>query len=153
MISFSTDHEYVISEAGVPSEEVNITYSGVKNDYHCVYGAITTADTQDKNTFTFTVVNNSADKPVEFRIDLQNASGTNVVTAISSPASWSGGDGNFYFRVAAGATETITVTFSDSLTGVLLYIDSTIYIEGDDAHTTTYSGDITLKDFKFTNVA
>lgn len=153
MISFSTDHEYVISEAGVPSEEVNITYSGVKNDYHCVYGAITTADTQGKNTFTFTVVNNSADKPVEFRIDLQNASGTNVVTAISSPASWSGGDGNFYFRVAAGATETITVTFSDSLTGVLLYIDSTIYIEGDDAHTTTYSGDITLKDFKFTNVA
>lgn len=153
MISFSTDHEYVISEAGVPSEEVNITYSGVKNDYHCVYGAITTADTQDKNTFTFTVVNNSADKPVEFRIDLQNASGTNVVTAISSPASWSGGDGNFYFRVAAGATETITVTFSDSLTGVLLYIDSTIYIEGDDTHTTTYSGDITLKDFKFTNVA
>ena len=153
MISFSTEQEYVISEAGVPSEEVNITYSGVKNDYHCVYGAITTADTQDKNTFTFTVVNNSADKPVEFRIDLQNASGTNVVTAISSPASWSGGDGNFYFRVAAGATETITVTFSDSLTGVLLYIDSTIYIEGDDAHTTTYSGDITLKDFKFTNVA
>ena len=147
MISFSTDHEYVISEAGVPSEEVNITYSGVKNDYHCVYGAITTADTQGKNTFTFTVVNNSADKPVEFRIDLQNASGTNVVTAISSPASWSGGDGNFYFRVAEGATETITVTFSD------LYIDSTIYIEGDDAHTTTYSGDITLKDFKFTNVA
>ena len=153
MISFSTDHEYVISEAGVPSEEVNITYSGVKNDYHCVYGAITTADTQGKNTFTFTVVNNSADEPVEFRIDLQNASGANVVTAISSPASWSGGDGNFYFRVAAGATETITVTFSDSLTGVLLYIDSTIYIEGDDAHTTTYSGDITLKDFKFTNVA
>ena len=153
MISFSTDHEYVISEAGVPSEEVNITYSGVKNEYHCVYGAITTADTQGKNTFTFTVVNNSADKPVEFRIDLQNASGANVVTAISSPASWSGGDGNFYFRVAAGATETITVTFSDSLTGVLLYIDSTIYIEGDDAHTTTYSGDITLKDFKFTNVA
>ena len=153
MISFSTDHEYVISEAGVPSEEVNITYSGVKNDYHCVYGAITTADTQGKNTFTFTVVNNSADKPVEFRIDLQNASGTNVVTAISSPASWSGGDGNFYFRVAAGATETITVTFSDSLTGVLLYIDSTIYIEGDDTHTTTYSGNITLKDFKFTNVA
>lgn len=153
MISFSTDHEYAISEAGVPSEEVNITYSGVKNDYHCVYGAITTADTQGKNTFTFTVVNNSADKPVEFRIDLQNASGTNVVTAISSPASWSGGDGNFYFRVAEGATETITVTFSDSLTGVLLYIDSTIYIEGDDAHTTTYSGDITLKDFKFTNVA
>lgn len=153
MISFSTEHEYVISEAGVPSEEVNITYSGVKNDYHCVYGAITTADTQGKNTFTFTVVNNSADKPVEFRIDLQNASGTNVVTAISSPASWSGGDGNFYFRVAEGATETITVTFSDSLTGVLLYIDSTIYIEGDDAHTTTYSVDITLKDFKFTNVA
>ncbi len=153
MISFSTDHEYVISEADVPSEEVNITYSGVKNDYHCVYGAITTADTQGKNTFTFTVVNNSADEPVEFRIDLQNASGANVVTAISSPASWSGGDGNFYFRVAAGATETITVTFSDSLTGVLLYIDSTIYIEGDDAHTTTYSGDITLKDFKFTNVA
>ena len=153
MISFSTEHEYVISEAGVPSEEVNITYSGVKNEYHCVYGAITADDTQGKNTFTFTVVNNSADKPVEFRIDLQNASGTNVVTAISSPASWSGGDGNFYFRVAAGATETITVTFSDSLTGVLLYIDSTIYIEGDDAHTTTYSGDITLKDFKFTNVA
>ena len=153
MISFSTEHEYVISEAGVPSEEVNITYSGVKNEYHCVYGAITTADTQGKNTFTFTVVNNSADNPVEFRIDLQNASGTNVVTAISSPASWSGGDGNFYFRVAAGATETIAVTFSDSLTGVLLYIDSTIYIEGDDTHTTTYSGDITLKDFKFTNVA
>lgn len=153
MISFSTDHEYVISEAGVPSEEVNITYSGVKNDYHCVYGAITTADTQDKNTFTFTVVNNSADKPVEFRIDLQNASGENVVTAISGPSAWSLDDGNFYFRVAAGATETITVTFSDSLTGVLLYIDSTIYIEGDDAHTTTYSGDITLKDFKFTNVA
>ena len=153
MISFSTDHEYVISEAGVPSEEVNITYSGVKNDYHCVYGAITTADTQDKNTFTFTVVNNSADKPVEFRIDLQNASGENVVTAISGPSAWGLDDGNFYFRVAAGATETITVTFSDSLTGVLLYIDSTIYIEGDDAHTTTYSGDITLKDFKFTNVA
>ena len=153
MISFSTDHEYVISEAGVPSEEVNITYSGVKNDYHCVYGAITTADTQDKNTFTFTVVNNSADKPVEFRIDLQNASGENVVTAISGPSAWGLDDGNFYFRVAAGATETITVTFSDSLTGVLLYIDSTIYIEGDDTHTTTYSGDITLKDFKFTNVA
>lgn len=153
MISFSTDHEYVISEAGVPSEEVNITYSGVKNDYHCVYGAITTADTQGKNTFTFTVVNNSADKPVEFRIDLQNASGTNVVTAISGPSAWGLDDGNFYFRVAAGATETIAVTFSDSLTGVLLYIDSTIYIEGDDTHTTTYSGDITLKDFKFTNVA
>lgn len=90
---------------------------------------------------------------MEFRIDLQNASGENVVTAISGPSAWGLDDGNFYFRVAAGATETITVTFSDSLTGVLLYIDSTIYIEGDDAHTTTYSGDITLKDFKFTNVA
>ena len=55
-----------------------------------------------------------------------------------------------YFQVQAGATETISITFSAPLNGVVAFIDSTI---ADAPAGTTYSGDITLKDFKFTNVA
>lgn len=148
LINFNTQHEYVITPAGVATDEVNITYTNVMNNYHNISGVVNAEDVAGNNTFTFTVTNNG-EKPVEFRIDLMNGA-ANVATAVSGvDAKWENG-GSQYFRIEAGETKTISVTFSEAFGTVMLYIDSTIWEE---TPTTVYSGDITLKDFKFTNVA
>ena len=118
------------------------------NNYHNISGVVNAEDVAGNNTFTFTVTNNG-EKPVEFRIDLMNDA-ENVATAVSGvDAKWENG-GSQYFRIEAGETKTISVTFSEAFGTVMLYIDSTIW---EQTPTTVYSGDITLKDFKFTNVA
>lgn len=147
-LTFTDQAEYVVENSGVASNEVHITYTGVTCDYGNVYGSINTADTQGMNTFTFTVVNNG-DNMVQIRFDLQDADGKVVATDIKGTSVWKNG-GEMYFQVQAGATETISITFSAPLNGVVAFIDSTI---ADAPAGTTYSGDITLKDFKFTNVA
>lgn len=147
-LTFTDQAEYVVENSGVASNEVHITYTGVTCDYGNVYDSINTADTQGMNTFTFTVVNNG-DNMVQIRFDLQGEGGTLVATDIKGTSVWKNG-GEMYFQVQAGATETISITFSAPLNGVVAFIDSTI---ADAPAGTTYSGDITLKDFKFTNVA
>ena len=148
LINFNTQDEYVITPAGIATDEVNITYTNVMNNYHNVSGVVNAEDVAGNNTFTFTVTNNG-EKPVEFRIDLMNDA-ENVATAVSGvDAKWENG-GSQYFRIEAGETKTISVTFSEAFGTVMLYIDSTIW---EQTPTTVYSGDITLKDFKFTNVA
>lgn len=148
LLTFNNQDAYVVEENSVASKEINITYSGVTCDWGNIYGNINTADTEGMNTFTFTIINNG-DKMVQIRFDLQDVNGTTVSTDIKGTSVWKNG-GEMYFQVQSGATETITITFSAPLKGIVAFIDSTI---ADAPAGTTYSGDITLKDFKFTNVA
>ena len=148
LLTFIEQGGYKVDKKNVAANEVNITYEGITCNYANVYASVVTADTENKNTFTFTVVNNG-DKAVQIRMDLQNTSDEVVSTDIKGTSVWKN-NGEMYFKVEAGKTETITITYSEALKGMVIFIDSTI---ADAPEGTTYSGNITFKDFKFTNVA
>lgn len=148
LLTFIEQGGYKVDKKSVAANEVNITYEGITCNYANVYASVVTADTENKNTFTFTVVNNG-DKAVQIRMDLQNTSNEVVSTDIKGTSVWKN-NGEMYFKVEAGSTETITITYSEALKGMVIFIDSTI---ADAPEGTTYSGNITFKDFKFTNVA
>ena len=96
-------------------------------------------------TATAEFLQNNGDKAVQIRMDLQNTSNEVVSTDIKGTSVWKN-NGEMYFKVEAGSTETITITYSEALKGMVIFIDSTI---ADAPEGTTYSGNITFKDFKF----
>ena len=124
---------------------MNVTYSAVKGNAYSVISAGVTAVAADKSEFTFKVKNNGAET-VKLRVDLL-AGDKNMVNGVSvagdSVHSYTASD-SAVVEVAAGATETVTVTFAGTIATANIFIDSCTWNDEE-----SHSGDITFSEMAF----
>ena len=147
-VAFNSDTYTVAADAEANS--LNITYANVPgNGYKVVSAGGLAAITAGKNQLTFTVKNNGS-ATVKMRIDVLDANNANLVAGIEAAGGSVTGfnNGEAVIEIAAGATETVTVTFSGAAATVNFFLDSCTY---DD--TTTHSGNITLSAIAFSSKA
>lgn len=124
---------------------MTVTYKDVKGNSYATISAGVAAVAAGKNQFTFTVKNNGTES-VKLRIDIL-ANTVNSTTAISvtgdSQSSWSASD-SACVTVAAGVTETVTVTYTGAADTANIFIDSATWNDE-----TTHSGDVTFSALSF----
>lgn len=124
---------------------MTVTYKDVKGNSYATISAGVAAVAAGKNQFTFTVKNNGTES-VKLRIDIL-ANTVNSTTAISvtgdSQSSWSASD-SACVTVAAGVTETVTVTYTGAADTANIFIDSATWNDE-----TSHSGDVTFSALSF----
>ena len=143
-LMFTTDNAKYTIDPAEGGKTINVTYSGVAASSYTNVVAGLNDLAQGKTTFTFTVVNNGSSEAV-LRVDMTKDN-TNCNTAITAVGGDAWQDDSSYFKVAAGKTVNVTITFSGDPTLLVLFIDSTV-------QTGPNSGDLTFSNFKFTGTS
>ncbi len=151
-----------IFETADEGKSYHVTYSDVDADGYANISANIGALAENRNTFSVKIRNNGQ-APVTIRIDI---CGSNVITVGANSASRdlnlnmvaNGGSGvrtdlewdGSYITIASGEEVTVVITYDNAHAEIgapvelLFFIDSAMY--GD---TNTYSGDLTIGEFKF----
>ena len=163
-LAFTSQLGYTVSNSGVASESVNVTYNGLTQAYANIQADISSY-AAGNDTFTVTIANNG-DAAVQVRVDIQgttwvstdNGSGSGSGTdACNVSATCTGGSdlrtdttwGGTFVTVGAGETVTLTITYNGegaqgAVKNILVYLDS----NNSDAYATA-AGDVTLSGFAF----
>ena len=127
------------------TNSMNVTYENVSGKSYMNLSGDVSVVSKDKGEVTFKVANNG-EESVKLRIDLL-AGGANSATGVSvegdSEASFTASD-SATVTVAAGVTETITVTFAGAVQSMAIFIDSSTWNDE-----TTHSGDVTFSEMAF----
>ena len=142
-VKFETDTYTIVTDG--EANTMTVTYANVKgNAYKVISAGIGTLAT-GKEELTFTVKNNGTSS-VKLRVDLLLGE-TNLVTGVTvagdSECQYSQND-SAVIVIAAGATETVTVTYSGAPATLNVFIDSCTW---DDE--TAHSGNITFSAISF----
>ena len=163
-LAFTSQMGYTVSNSGVASESVNVTYNGLTQPYANIQADISSY-AAGNDTFTVTIANNG-DAAVQVRVGIQ---GTTKVSTDDGSGSGSGTDacnvsatctggsdlrtdttwGGTFVTVDAGETVTLTITYNGegaqgAVKNILVYLDSS----NSDAYATA-AGDVTLSGFAF----
>jgi len=161
-LASNDDAKYTVTTQD-EGKSYNVVYTETEGEsYANLVVDLAGTNASECNTFAVTIKNNdSADMRIRFDINGETAHGANNVLDLvqSSVATegtpgtnldWGGTDLN----VAAGATVTLYLTYdakteSGKPTQLLIYFHTHVYQDGGNKH----SGNVTLSDFKFGNVA
>lgn len=161
-LAFTSQLGYTVSNSGVASESVNVTYDGLTQPYANIQADISSY-AAGNDTFTVTIANNG-DAAVQVRVDIQGT--TKVSTGSGSKtdacnvsATCTGGSdlrtdttwGGTFVTVGAGETVTLTITYDGegaqgAVKNILVYFDSNT--DNTEALAAA-AGDVTLSGFAF----
>ena len=155
-LSFATG-TYTINPANEVTDTLDVSYENVTGGTYANVCANIVEIANGNNRFEMTIKNNG-EATVRVRTDIKatnTVANTNVCnTSSSGGGSWTDLEwGGSFVDVAPGATVDLVVNYDANeafgpATELLVYFDTSTY--GD---TNTYSGNLTLNNFKFSNVA
>lgn len=156
-LSFASTEQFAVNPSGVAAQSVNIAYTDITGGSYANVQANAVALAAGKDTFSLKIKNNGTANAV-VRVDLigETKVGNTDVCNVShqniggSDARTDTEYGGTYITVAAGEEVTLIIAYDGAgargaVQRVQVYLDTATY--GD---TGTYSGNITVGEFKFT---